>query len=41
MPPHSGDGIKFESVISSWVTVVLGNSVMASRSWLVVDEIIG
>jgi hypothetical protein len=41
MPPASGNGIMFESAISSWVTVVLGNSVIASRSWFVVDEIIG
>jgi hypothetical protein len=40
MPPACGDGIKFES-ISSCVTVLLGNSVTVSRSWLVVDEISG
>jgi hypothetical protein len=40
MPPASGDGIKFES-ISSWVMVLLGNSVTVNRSWLVVDEMMG
>jgi hypothetical protein len=40
VPPASGNGIIFQSAISSWVTVVLGNSVIASRSWFVVDEII-
>lgn len=41
MPPAGGDGIIFESAISSSVTVVLGNCVTPSRSGFVVDEIIG
>jgi hypothetical protein len=40
MLPASGDGIRFES-ISSWATVLLGNSVTVNWSWLVVDEMMG